>query len=63
MNDSNVKIFSFLPSDYDCIEKYLEEKLADGYRLKWIKGGFAGFIKNDIPSLCYVVDPYPNTNT
>lgn len=62
MNGSNIKIFSFLPSDYDCIEKYLEEKLADGYRLKWIKGGFAGFIKNDIPSLRYVVDPYPNTN-
>lgn len=63
MKDSIVKLFSFLPSDYDCIEKYLEEKLAEGYRLKWIKGGVAGFVKNDIPNLRYVVEPYPNTNT
>ena len=62
MKDSCIKIFSFLPSDYDSIENYLEEKLKEGYRLKWIKGGFAGFVKNESDNIRYVVEPYPNTN-
>jgi len=62
MKDSFIQPLSFLPSDADCLEAYLNEKLEEGYRLKWIKAGFASFVKNDMPHFRYAVDQYPNTS-
>ena len=62
MKDSFIQPLSFLPSDADCLEAYLNEKLEEGYRLKWIKAGFASFVKNDMPHFRYAVDQYPNAS-
>ena len=62
MKDSFVQSLSFLPSDADCLEAYLNEKLEEGYRLKWIKAGFASFVKTDYPHFRYAVDQYPNAS-
>ncbi len=68
MKDFCIRNFSFLPSDYDSMVTYLNEQLAQGWRLKWVKAGFGGFERikeedgGDPKHLTYVVEPYPNTN-
>ncbi len=62
MKNSCIKNFSFLPSDFDCMHAYLDEMLEKGWRLKWVRAGFAGFVKNELEHVHYVVEPYPNMN-
>ena len=56
--------FSFLPADYDAMQTFLEKKLEEGLRLKWVKWGFAGFtpLEEDLDYFIYAVDPYLNQN-
>lgn len=63
MKKSCIKNFSFLPSDYDCMSVYLNEMLDKGYRIKWIKAGFAGF-ERTVPGehITYAIEPYANTS-
>lgn len=58
MKDNIIKFFPFLPFDYIAVEEYLSQMLEQGYRLKWIRGNFAGFEKNAGKSIRYVADPY-----
>ena len=50
MKNFCIKNFSFLPSDYDSMVTYLNEMLAQGWRLKWVKAGFGGFERITPPS-------------
>ena len=63
MKKTCIRNFSFLPSDYDCMLDYLNGMLKEGWRLKWVKAGFAGFEQTDPGEhIVYVIEPYANTS-
>ena len=63
MKKTCIKSFSFLPSDYDCMLDHLNGMLKEGWRLKWVKAGFAGFEETDPGEhIVYVIEPYANTS-
>lgn len=59
MKKSRVCWFAFRPEQYREMEDYLNDMLADGWRLRWCRGILAGFepALEEEENLRYVVDP------
>jgi len=59
-----ISMFSFLPTDFKAMQTFLEAKLEEGLRLKWVKWGIAGFeeLDENTDYFIYAVDPYVNQN-
>ena len=59
MKKSRVCWFAFRPEQYHEMEEYLNDMLAEGWRLRWCRGILAGFepALEEEKNLRYVVDP------